>query len=68
MAILSGKIFKSIISKALNFDMNCSYLHESCNLESNKLMFKSIIFYYLTKNQLSLMKVFIFRLFSRNRH
>ena len=38
-------IIKSIIRRALDFDVHCNYIyfHESCNLESNKIIFKSII-------------------------
>jgi hypothetical protein len=62
----TGKIIKSIISRTLNSNVICSYLHESYNFESNKLILKWIIFDYSSKKRLSLMKVIIFRLFSRN--
>jgi hypothetical protein len=60
----TGKIIKSIISRTLNSNVICSYLHESYNLESNKLILKVIIFNYSSENRSSLMKVIIFRLFS----
>jgi hypothetical protein len=63
----TGKIIKSIISRTLNFDVNCRHLHESCNLELNKLMLKIVYFDCLTENRLSLIIVIIFQLFSRNR-
>jgi hypothetical protein len=34
----TGIIIKSIISRTPDIDVDCSFLHESCNLESNKLM------------------------------
>jgi hypothetical protein len=46
--------------------VDCSFLHESCNLESNKLMLKLIIFDYSFENWLSFIKVIILQLFSRN--
>jgi hypothetical protein len=43
----TGKIIKSIISRIPDIDVDCSFLQESCNLESNKLILKLIIFDYL---------------------
>ena len=33
----TGKIIKPIVRRILNFDANCGYFQESCNLESNML-------------------------------
>jgi hypothetical protein len=44
----TGIIIKSIISRTPDIDVDCSFLHESCTLESNKL--KLIIFDYSIEN------------------
>jgi hypothetical protein len=45
-----GIIIKSIISRTPDIDVDCSFLHKSCTLESNKLMLKFIIIDYSFEN------------------